>query len=164
MRYLKITTENAGALLVEGAILAHCKEIFHENELDEITPDITVVIINRIDSEGVKIINPDGTDSSRYELDYFTKGNWWIEDFTKEKEYNNDGSESIFLLCGMIILPLGIYMVVNKTKISGYIPSGRYGGPNTPGSASATYVLSFGIILLVVYFGLVRKNRKKINK
>ncbi len=64
MKYLKITTENAISLLVDGAILAHCKEIFPENELDEITEDNTVVIIKRIDNEGVKIIMPDGTDSS----------------------------------------------------------------------------------------------------
>ena len=68
MRYLKITRENATSLLVEGAILSHSKDVFPENELDEINEDITLVIANRIDSDGVNIIMHDGTDSSRYEI------------------------------------------------------------------------------------------------
>lgn len=163
MKYLKITTGNAGALLVDGAILAHCKEILPENELDEIATDITVDIVSRIDSKGVIIIMPDGTDSSRYEIDYFTNGNWWIEDFSKAKQLNSGGSEYIFLLCSIILLLLGIYMFINGMTMSGFQGPGRYGGPTRTGSVSAPFVFFLGLILLSVYIVIVRDNRKKNN-
>ena len=163
MKYLKITTGNAGALLVDGAILAHCKEILPENELDEIATDITVDIVSRIDSKGVIIIMPDGTDSPRYEIDYFTNGNWWIEDFSKAKQLNSGGSEYIFLLCSIILLLLSIYMFANSTSISGFQGPGQFGGPTRSGSVSPPIVLIFGLILLAVYIGIVRNNRKKNN-
>jgi hypothetical protein len=161
MKYLKITTENASALLVDGAILSHCKEILPENELDEITVDRIVDIVNRVDSEGVIIIMPDGTDSSRYEIDYFTNGNWWVEDFSKAKQLNYEGRQYVSLLCTVILLPLGIYMFINSTSMSGFQGPGRFGGYVTSGRVSAPFVLILGFISLGVYIAIVRDNRKK---
>ncbi len=159
MRYVKITPENADVLVVDGSILAHCKEILPENEADEIIVDRVVDVDGRIDSKGVLIIMPDGTDSSKYEIDHFTDGTWWLEDFSKEKQSNADGGLYVFLICGIILLLLSLSMFINNTSISGFQGPGRFGGNVTKGSVSAPFVFTFGLILCCVYIGMASKKK-----
>ena len=163
MIYRKITNENADALLIEGAILAHCKELLPENELDEIDENITVDIANRVDKKGVTTIMPDGTDSARYEIDYFTDGHWWLKDFSEAKEPVSNGEEYFFLFLSIVLFLLSTYMFVNDINFSGFQGPGRFGGPTRPGSVSAPFTFALGLasfgLYLTIAFGKRKKNK-----
>ena len=163
MIYIKITTKNADKVLIEGAILGHCKKLLPENELYEIDEDSSMDIDNRVDRKGVTAIMADGTDSTRYEIDYFTDGHWWLKDFSKEKEsnLNSNGKEYVFLFLGIVLLLLSIYMFVNDTKFSGFQGPGRLGGPVKPGSVSPLFTFIFGVALLGAYISIAYHKHKK---
>jgi hypothetical protein len=160
MRYVKITKENAGSLLTNGAILSYCSNQFKENELDELKEDKVVDIIERINNTQVTIIAPDTVSNSIVELNHFTDGHWWLDDFSKRKEFQNDGMAYIMLVCSIILLSLAAYMFVNDTNLSGFDGPGRFGGPTTKGFVSAPFVLIVGLVLLGCYIYPLLKKRK----
>ena len=160
MRYVRITSENVDALLIDGAIVAHCGTFAQENELDEIVEDRVIDIEKRVNDTEVAIIAPDATGTIKYELNYFTNGHWWLKDFSKERHQEDDGFKYIMLFFSVLLLSLAAYMFVYKINFSGFYGPGRLGGSVSKGTVSAPFVLLLGLAFLGFFFVSPHAKRK----